>query len=331
MNHDNFNDPVQRVSRNNNVLLFLIVSVAIFLWLFSIYNSNDMKGLNSDTGKQQKLIARQESNQQKQPSIGPKPTVTEVKQSPSISPVPSIANQTSSTSNDLPGKGLTNGILISPGIVNLSIGSHGFSPVNFKGSATSDSLNIKLTKKKYNGINAEPDYSGMVQWYGYMDLGNRHNRRFYLVLDLQRDETFVMYFDKNKNGNLTDDGKPLLNKGSGDGGPGGFARQLSIPWPILIENSPFEGDFNIWFFSNKSGWGRGNRVSHYSQTQLEGRLSIAGNEYMVLLVDKGYNDADLTNDGVRIDLNGNDKIDRDERASNTHEINGQNYTFDVMW
>jgi len=220
---------------------------------------------------------------------------------------------------------------VESGDINVSIGQDGFRIANKSGMFSYSPFTTQLGRGQFSYLHNEPDYSGSEQWYGYMDLGDRQHKRFYFVFDLQADEKFLMYFDSNNNGDLSDDGEPLVNKGSGAGGPGGFACELAIPWQVLIENAPFKGDFKIWFFSNEAGWKKGNRVAHYSRTQLEGAVTIGTDRYIAMLIDQGYNDADLSNDGIALDLNQNGKIDRDERPASTHVINGKKYTFNISW
>ena len=211
------------------------------------------------------------------------------------------------------------------------VGLNGFKPVTMQAPASSTPLNIQLAEERYSSILKEPEYTGRKQWYGYMDLGNRKNRRYHFVLDHQNSQILLLYFDRNNNLDLSDDGMPLRNTGSGSGAPGEFACRISIPWKQLILDAPFDDDFNIWFFSNRAGWENGRRVSHYSQTQLQGTIQIDGTEYTAWLVDRGPNDADLTNDGILIDLNSNGKVDPDEKAEIVHTIGTEHIQFNISW
>jgi hypothetical protein len=203
--------------------------------------------------------------------------------------------------------------------------------VEFVAGSTHRPYQTQLQQDGYAEIRKEPAYTGYKRWYGRMLLGNRRNNAFHYAFDLQADNRFLLYFDTNNNKDLTDDGKPLINRGSGDGGPGGFATDLKIPWRYLVDDAPYDGDFTIWLFSNEAGWNAGQYVSHYSRTQLEGRLNIGGMEYQALLVDGGYNDADLSNDGILLDLDRNGKYDNNERAASAHTVAGQQLTFQVLW
>ena len=200
-----------------------------------------------------------------------------------------------------------------PGTADLSvtISANGFEPVEFQIGAGSTPLNVPLSGDRPAALRREPAYEGSQQWYGVLTLGSPV-REFAFALDLLPNGKFAMWFDVDANGDLTDDGAPRTNQGSGDGGPGGFATILRVPWRALTAEAPFDGDFSIWFYSNKSGWKRGQRASHYSRTQLKGRQLIGDREYVAWIADSGYNDADLTNDGMWVDLNANGKADKDE-------------------
>jgi hypothetical protein len=227
---------------------------------------------------------------------------------------------------------------VSPAIADdattVTVHAGSFKPVNMVAPASSQPSSTQLSTTRPVEITNVPKFKGTQQWYGYLDLGNQANRRFYFALDLvskNNAQIFVMYFDKNKNGNLADDGDPLKNQGSGSGGPGAFATQISVPWKKLIESKPFKGKFDIWFFINQQGWDQGQMASHYSQTQLKGKVKLSGKKYKAFLVDQGYNDADLTNDGIILDLNGNGHVDPNEQPSTTQTVQGKTYNFSISW
>jgi len=154
-----------------------------------------------------------------------------------------------------------------------------------------------LKDKKMYFITGEPEYEGKKQYYGYLTLGNRPDYRFGFALDIISEEEpkFIMYFDSNRNGRL-DDEIPL-KRAQGSDCPippttWGYSAMLNIPWNTLIVDSPYKGDFKIWFFINKIHWEK-KQFSHYSRTQLKGRVRIDENDYTINLVDSNYNDANL--------------------------------------
>jgi hypothetical protein len=201
-----------------------------------------------------------------------------------------------------------------------------FTPVEMDAPATSLPSTTALEGDRPEAIEREPEYGGVRRWYGHLDLGNRPQRRYYLALDEQADGSFLLYFDRNQNGDLSDDGGPLRNMGTGP-----YAATVVLPWDRLIANSPFAGDFKIWFFVHEAGWRKGYFANHYSRTQLRSEIVIDGTAYMALLVDRGVNDADLTNDGVMVDTNRNGKIDDGDARGYTVVIGGKSWPVEVLW
>jgi len=324
----NYKDPgLRRRSGNENFLILVVLGFG-FLILFSLHNSEKTKDSLAGTEQHIETIIEQEPQGQARQKREPQ----KIEQAVTEKTPRARIRIEDPMKEDYPA------VLITPGEVDLSTGIYGFSPVEFVGPSTSTPLNIQLTQEKPGDIQKAPGYKGKSQWYGTMDLGNLENKRFHFVLDQQPDESFVLYFDKNKNGDLTDDGKPLASQGYSLGGPREFATTIAIPWRTLIKNSPYEGDFHIWFYCTEAGWEE-NKATHYSRTQLQGKLRIGDHEYMALLIDQGYNDADLTNDGIVIDLNRKGEIynnqdgevDQGERAQTEYVIDGKTYTFNVVW
>jgi hypothetical protein len=178
------------------------------------------------------------------------------------------------------------------------------------------------------GIRQEPVYRGSRQRYGTLRLGTRENNLYHFVFDFVSGPQPIVYVDMNQNGDLTDDGQPLTNQGSGI-----FATTIALPFRRLVKEVAFPGDYAVWFFTNDSLWQR-SAVAHYSRTQLKGAVHIAGKTYVAYIADTGDNDADLTNDGLSVDLNGDGNIDRQQEyfpPDQVAHIHGQNYVFVVTW
>ena len=309
MDKMDYEDPVKRSGDGTPIIV--VVAFILMLSIPYIYTKID-KYFLSEEAKQTAIKERQREEYARKTE----PEETAVRETPQEQISETIKERQLQPSNAV--------------VYDISITDDGFEPIDMKGPAASLPLGVQFYPEEFINVR-KPDFTGHQQWYGVMELGNQLDRQFHLVLDLQDDNTFRLFFDKNNNEDLTDDGKPLINTGSGSGGPEGFACRISIPWQVLIKNSPFDGDFNIWFFLKKAGWEFGNQASHYSFTQLQKVMSIGDKNYTVLLIDRGNNDADLSNDGVAIDLNRDGKIDREERSAVTHKIDGLSYEFDVHW
>ena len=178
------------------------------------------------------------------------------------------------------------------------------------------------------GIIREPRYQDGNQLYGRMELGTRDNKTYYFVFDLVNGPHPILYFDRNQNGDLADDGGPLRNQGSGR-----FATVINLPVSQLIKELDTEESFAIWFFLNERSWKKG-YANHYSRTQMKGTVSINSKKYLAYIAEWKLNDADFTNDGIYIDLNSNGKIERNTefiRPGSVTQIEGRKYLFDIKW
>ncbi len=210
-------------------------------------------------------------------------------------------------------------------IIHISINPNNFHPVQMKVAASNIPFTTPLSNKKPGQIIQEPVYHGYEQLYGVLKLGNRKNNIFPFVFDIFESEKMLLYLDLNRNGNLTDDGR-LENTGTGR-----FATRIHIPWKDLIENCPYSGNYVIWFYTNEAGWNRGRLFSHYSRTQLEGTVYIKGVPHKAYLVDKEYNDANLANDGICLDVDRNGVIGDNEKYLHHAEVDNNTYIFEIKW
>lgn len=217
---------------------------------------------------------------------------------------------------------------------NINIDATKFKPVEMVMPAMSTPQQTTLSTTQPTGITKIPTFKGSQQYYGTLNLGDPV-ADYYFALDLQTKDSkqfFVMYFDQNHDGDLTNDGSAHQNQGSGSGAPGDFATKLPVNWNTLIAAKTFGNtSFNIWFFSNQGGWPT-LQVSHYSRTQLKGKVKLdKKHKYKAYLVDSGYNDANLTNDGVILDLNNNGVYDPGEGPFQSYTANGKTYNFQISW
>jgi hypothetical protein len=211
--------------------------------------------------------------------------------------------------------------------VQVSIRRDGFTPVEMKVAASWKTL-TPLSPTTPAGIRQEPVYRGGSQRYGTLWLGTTENNRYDFVFDLVPGAHPLVYFDANQNGDLSDDGSLLTNQGSGI-----FATTIALPFRRLVKEVSFPGAYALWFFTNDSLWQR-SAVAHYSRTQLKGTVHLAGKAYVAYIADTGDNDANLTNDGLSIDLNGDGAIDRQQEyfpPDQVAHIHGQDYVFVITW
>jgi hypothetical protein len=211
--------------------------------------------------------------------------------------------------------------------VDVSIQRHGFIPVEMQVAARWKT-STPLSPTPPARVTRHPVYQGSSQRYGTLRLGTRENTLYDFVFDLISGPHPIVYFDANQNGDLSDDGKPLTNQGSGI-----FATAITLPFRRLLREGSFPGEYTLWFFTNDSLWKR-QAIAHYSRTQLKGIVHIAGKSYVAYIADAGDNDADFTNDGLSVDLNGDGDIDRHGEyfpPDRVAHIHGKDYAFVISW
>lgn len=214
-------------------------------------------------------------------------------------------------------------------IIHISISKDGFLPTKMTVGARWNPEGAALSETRPMEIIKEPKYEGKRQNYGSFKLGNRIDNVYYFVLDEISDSQQVLYFDVNNNKDLTDDEDgPIFSRV----GPM-FATVIKIPFKQLIKGIKWEEDFNIWIFQNEYHKKHG-QMAHNSQTELKGMLKIGGREYTAYLSDFGVNDANLTNDGISIDIDGNGKIDYEKEhffRGDLVRIADRKYKFEIEW
>ncbi len=186
-----------------------------------------------------------------------------------------------------------------PQVIRLSLADD-FALVDWKLPASSTTQNVPLTNSPAATTKRPPE--GRVLRFGELKLGPGGGRRYAFVIDLGT-RGGLLYLDRNHNGDFTDDGEPLPNQGKG-----GFATAIEIPLRELYPGQRGEGDFVVWLYVNRQGLEH-SRAGAYSRTQAQGRVFLNGIPHAAWIVDQGANDADLTNDGIYVDLDRNGQVD----------------------
>ncbi|MEJ2529421.1 MAG: hypothetical protein P8Z39_04910, partial [Gammaproteobacteria bacterium] len=189
-------------------------------------------------------------------------------------------------------------IKITPLQLDVSIGL-GFRPVGFKIAAVSQT--IPLSRKPGGQLRHLPTLASTQPWYGVINLA--HGSEYGFVLDLAAGGS-RMFIDLNRNGDLRDDGEPLVNQGDG-----AFAHQLALPLAKVTGIPKLTGVYRLWIFTDPASLEKG-KIRYYSMTQLQGVLLLKGRRYTAFLADNGPVDGDYRNDGISIDLDGDGKIER---------------------
>jgi hypothetical protein len=194
----------------------------------------------------------------------------------------------------------------------------GFRVAGFRAAALAHE--IDLAPEPPRGLRLPARYG--TAYYGAVALSTERPYRLMLV---QEGSARRLYVDRNRNGDLTDDGEALRNEGSGR-----FAASLKLPL-AEVTRGRLEGVYDLWVFLDDR---RDDQLHVYSRTQLAGEVSVEGRRIAAILADNAVLDGDYTNDGIALDLDGDRRFDGPrERVGpgETLELGGRSYRFRVGW
>jgi len=171
----------------------------------------------------------------------------------------------------------------------------------------------------------EPRWRGDQQLYGAVRLGVIRDQLFSFAFDAVETGEPLLWFDKNANFDLTDDGPPLENRGEGV-----FATDIRLDMGHVLPNFVAEEPFRIWFFSNDALWQK-RYASHYCLTVMKGTVILDGVAYDVYVADTGFNEADFRDDGVYVDTDADGNVSRDDLIPHQGvlQLGGSRYQFKI--
>lgn len=171
-------------------------------------------------------------------------------------------------------------------------------------------LHLFDTPGANQGFKTFPPESGSKRHYDELTLAGK----VHLVITEESNPP-RLYFDENRNGDLTDDRPASIGEG-----PELVPNHYSIQ--VLYDDEKVVAPYRMWMFGSNMGG-----VRFYPKCHWHGTLTINGKPYKVVAFD-GNADGDYSNDPVVIDANGNDKADDDEKLSpgGSITIDGQQVT-----
>ena len=196
--------------------------------------------------------------------------------------------------------------------------ARGFQPGGFRVAATAHVLPLSATPPPGWRL---PSAAGRLA-FGAVVLADGREYPLLLARDAG---AYRLYLDRNRNDDLTDDGPPLANEGSG-----GFGTTLRLPLRE-VTGRPLEGTYDLWVYLDAR---RDDRLQVYSRTQLSGQVTIGGRSYPAVVADNVVLDGDFTNDGIAIDLDGDGRFKGPREVlgpGDALELSGTAYRFDVGW
>jgi hypothetical protein len=166
-------------------------------------------------------------------------------------------------------------------------------------------------------LKKEPAYRATNVLYGYLPLGNAPDNKFSFVIDDLDQETWSVWVDTNNNNDLTDDGPPLRNEGTGQ-----LAATVNLEVQVITPaNERIRRPYQLWFWVNErqpegefqtdspDEVDRAKTPRFYATCHYEGEVSIQGESYTVIAFETRNHDALYRANGLWIDLNRDGKLD----------------------
>ncbi|RMF92930.1 MAG: hypothetical protein D6736_02625 [Nitrospinota bacterium] len=160
-----------------------------------------------------------------------------------------------------------------------------------------------LSPRPYEKLRREPRYRSSQVLYGYLPLGNGEDTRISFVVDELEQPAWTLYVDRNNNEDLTDDGPPLHNQGTGR-----LATEISLPVEVVTaEGTRILTPYQIWF------WIDARRMLPYFYTRCyyRGQLLLAGTLYQAIAFEQFHHNALYRESGLWIDLNRDNRLDEE--------------------
>lgn len=143
-------------------------------------------------------------------------------------------------------------------------------------------------------------------YYGRVRLGNGPDPYFdFAVVD--RGIESILYFDRNNNEDLLDDGDPYVNDGSGT--TGGLGARVSTDVEIRYRDETRTRPYLMWlWFTSTSGR---MEARMYALHHYVGQVRVGETEYQATIFEQGDHDALYRDAGICIDLDADGRCDEE--------------------
>lgn len=171
-------------------------------------------------------------------------------------------------------------------------------------------LHLFDTPSKNQGFKKFPPETGSKRHYDEFTIAGK----VHLVITEESNPP-KLYFDENRNGDLTDDRPAFIGEG-----PSLVPNHYSIQ--VLYEDEKIVAPYRLWLFGSNMGG-----VRFYPKCHWHGTLTVKGKPYKIVAFD-GNSDGDYSNDPVVIDLNNNNNAESEEKLTpgKSITIDGQQVT-----
>lgn len=176
-----------------------------------------------------------------------------------------------------------------------------------------------LSPDPYEYLTREPSYRSSRVLYGYIALGNSDNNHFNFALDGMGTSEWSLYLDKNNNKDLTDDGAPYMNEGTGK-----FAALISLEFEVInSKRQTILQPYKLWFWINENKQGQKSPY-FYARCHYAGQLTIDGVTHDAIAFEEKNHDGLFKESGLCIDMNDDKQCDKSEQFNDGDTVKTEN-------
>jgi hypothetical protein len=185
-----------------------------------------------------------------------------------------------------------------------------------------------LADTPFETLKVEPHYESSHVLYGYLPLGSGADRRVTFVVDGLDEPTWTVWVDRNNNQDLTDDGPPVRNEGTGR-----FAAQIEVTMHIATSGGDRPFAYKVWLWLAPPVGVSSPRPSQYqplfyARSHYAGTIRLGGATYRVVAFERLHHDGLFEEGDICVDVNRNDTCDEPTEivsASRPLSIRGRLY------
>jgi hypothetical protein len=157
---------------------------------------------------------------------------------------------------------------------------------------------------------------GVEAYYGYFPLGNGDDTRIDFVLGRSGGGPWTLQVDANNDEDLTDDGPPMGNEGTGEV----MAREVSVEVGVVTsQGARLVRPYHLWVvFSDAPGGGI--RGSFYARNHYRGSIAVARTTFPATAFETRDHDGLYRDAGVCIDLNADGECAEDSELFHDGDV-----------
>jgi hypothetical protein len=162
---------------------------------------------------------------------------------------------------------------------------------------------VGTSARSYEALVKEPEYGSGQVLYGYIPLGNSNDSNISFAVDTSSINNWVLYVDTNNNEDLTDDGPPRENEGTGK-----LAALISLHVEVItVSGETIVRPYQLWFWLTES-----ESPLFYTRCHYRSQISIGEEQYIAIAYEIRNHDVLYHESGLWIDLNRDGKLDKSE-------------------